>query len=103
MTPSKTNIGGEAYVRTKSGNLISASLVKKRELEAKKKRLDQLVGVIKSVQGARGWVSLFLLCLNVSDRRASRVKYEYSQASSCSQQEASGAAENALSFLPEDG
>lgn len=62
-TPSKTSIDGQFYVRTKSGNLISSDLVKKRELEAKKKRLDHLVGVIKGVQKARGCVSWHALTI----------------------------------------
>lgn len=52
-TPSKTSVGGQSFVRTKSGNLISVDLVKKRELEAKRKRLDDLLGVVKNVQKAR--------------------------------------------------
>lgn len=53
-TPSKTSIDGQAYVRTKSGNLISTAVLKKRqELAAKKKKINELVAVAKSVQKAR--------------------------------------------------
>lgn len=53
-TPSKTSIDGQAYVRTKSGNLISTAVLKKRqEMAAKKKRINDLVAVAKNVQKAR--------------------------------------------------
>lgn len=53
-TPSKTSINGQAYVRTKSGNLISTAVLKKRqELAAKKKRISDLVGIARTVQKAR--------------------------------------------------
>lgn len=53
-TPSKTSIDGQAYVRTKSGNLISTAVLKKRqEMAAKKKRINELVAVAKNVQKAR--------------------------------------------------
>lgn len=53
-TPSKTSIDGQAYVRTKSGNLISTAVLKKRqEMAAKKKRISELVAVAKNVQKAR--------------------------------------------------
>lgn len=53
-TPSKTSIDGQAYVRTKSGNLISTAVLKKRqEMAEKKKRINELVAVAKNVQKAR--------------------------------------------------
>lgn len=53
-TPSKTSIDGQAYVRTKSGNLISTAVLKKRqEMAEKKKSINALVTVAKNVQKAR--------------------------------------------------
>lgn len=52
-TPVKATFGGQSYVRTKSGNLVKADLVKKREMAEKRKRLDNLVGIIKNNQKAR--------------------------------------------------
>ncbi|CAD6579966.1 MAG: hypothetical protein CYPHOPRED_001050 [Cyphobasidiales sp. Tagirdzhanova-0007] len=52
-TPVKTSVGGQSYVRTKSGNLLSVDLVKRRDLEAKNKRLNKLVETVKGVQKAR--------------------------------------------------
>lgn len=59
-TPKRASISGTTYIRTKTGNLISLDFAKKRrdanekkELVAKKDRLDRLVGIVKDVQGAR--------------------------------------------------
>ena len=54
------SVGGQSYVRTKSSNLISADLAKRSVTEAKRKRLDNLVGIIKGVQKARGYKRLVL-------------------------------------------
>ena len=42
-TPLHTSINGEAYIRTKNGNLISQSLVRERRARAKGKQLGRPV------------------------------------------------------------
>ncbi|SPO29883.1 uncharacterized protein UTRI_06159_B [Ustilago trichophora] len=55
--PLKTSINGQDYIRTKRGNLISASLLAKRkaqrETAAKMGRLDKMVGQISAIQATR--------------------------------------------------
>ncbi|SPO29210.1 uncharacterized protein UTRI_06159 [Ustilago trichophora] len=55
--PLKTSINGQDYIRTKRGNLISASLLAKRkaqrEAAAKMGRLDKMVGQISAIQATR--------------------------------------------------
>ncbi|GAA6011908.1 hypothetical protein JCM10207_003426 [Rhodosporidiobolus poonsookiae] len=64
-TPKRTSHLGTTYIRTKAGNLVSLAFARKRkeqadarkkaedEMRAKGERLDQLVGIVKGVQGAR--------------------------------------------------
>lgn len=56
-TPLKTSVNGQAFVRTKRGNLISVELLAKRKEEKqnaqKLKRLDSIGRQLASVQRAR--------------------------------------------------
>lgn len=65
LTPRRMSHLGTTYIRTKTGNLVSLAFARKQkeiadarkaraeEFDAKRERLDKLVGVVKDVQGAR--------------------------------------------------
>ncbi|SCZ98532.1 BZ3500_MvSof-1268-A1-R1_Chr3-1g05446 [Microbotryum saponariae] len=60
LTPRRASVSGTTYIRTKNGNLISLDVARKRKelsdkkhFEAKKARLDRLVGIVHDVQNAR--------------------------------------------------
>ncbi|POY74848.1 hypothetical protein BMF94_2121 [Rhodotorula taiwanensis] len=69
LTPRRLSHLGTTYIRTKTGNLVSLAFARKRkeladarkahedEMDAKRDRLDKLVGVVKNVQGARNATS----------------------------------------------
>lgn len=56
-TPLRTSVNGQAYVRTKGGNLISAALLAKRraqkEMAAKMRRLGAMGTAVGEMQAAR--------------------------------------------------
>ena len=49
----KASVQGQSFVRTKSGNLVALEYVKRKELEARKKRLLRHVNTIKQIHQAR--------------------------------------------------
>ncbi|SCV74394.1 BQ2448_6826 [Microbotryum intermedium] len=60
LTPRRTSVSGTTYIRTKNGNLISLDVARKRkelsdkkDFDAKKARLDRLVGIVNDVQSWR--------------------------------------------------
>ena len=62
LTPRRLSHLGTTYIRTKTGNLVSLAFARKQkeladarraQMDHKRERLDQLVGVVQSVQGAR--------------------------------------------------
>ncbi|KAG0658827.1 hypothetical protein C6P46_005573 [Rhodotorula mucilaginosa] len=61
-TPRRLSHLGTTYIRTKTGNLVSLAFARKQkeladarraQMDHKRERLERLVGVVKSVQGAR--------------------------------------------------